>query len=188
MANTTDIRNGLCISYHNELYTVVYFQHVKPGKGSAFVKTKLRGVVNKKNIAVTFSAGENIDIVPTIKKPCQFLYKDDTYYHFMDLETFENCYVSEASIVNANLLADGATVDILFRADDHVPLTCALPPIVTLEVTNTSRGEKGNTATKATKDATLSTGAVIQVPLFINIGDKVNVDTSTCKYTSRATG
>lgn len=186
MANTTDIRNGTCISYNNALYTVTYFQHVKPGKGSAFVKTKLKGVVNKKNIAVTFNAGENIVVVRTMKKSCQFLYKDGDYYHFMDQATFETLPVPVGSVTNAAFLADGAMVDIVCREDTQVPLTCSLPPIITLEVTHTERGAKGNTATKATKPATLSTGATVQVPLFINIGERINIDTSTGQYSGRA--
>jgi elongation factor P len=185
MATTADIKNGLCIVYNNGLYMVTEFQHVKPGKGPAFVRTKLKNVKTGKVVDNTFSAGHKIETARVEKRPHQFLYKDDFGFHFMNSDTYEQVMVEESMIENADLIKDGQTADILFHAETEEALTCELPAYVELEITYTEPGIKGDTATNATKPATLETGAEIQVPLFINLGDKIKVDTRTRSYGER---
>lgn len=185
MATTADIKNGLCIVYNNGLYMVTEFQHVKPGKGPAFVRTKLKNVKTGKVVDNTFSAGHKIETARVEKRTHQFLYKDDFGFHFMNSDTYEQVMVEEAMIENADLIKDGQSVDILFHAETEEALTCELPAYVELEITYTEPGIKGDTATNATKPATLETGAEIQVPLFINLGDKIKVDTRTRSYGER---
>ena len=185
MATTADIRNGLHIKFNNDLYTVISFQHVKPGKGSAFVRTKLKCITTKRILDNTFNAGAKIFPLRIEQKNCQYLYKDSDYYYFMDQVSFETTPIPQSQVSYASFLKEGSQVTICFRADTDEPLTCELPVHVWLEVTHTDAGAKGNTATKATKPATLETGAVIQVPLFINIGDVVKVETSSGHYLGR---
>ena len=185
MATTADIKNGLCIVYNHGLYMVTEFQHVKPGKGPAFVRTKLKNVKTGKVVDNTFSAGHKIETARVEKRTHQFLYKDDFGLHFMNSETFEQVMIEEGMIENADLIKDGQTADILFHAETEEALTCELPAYVELEITYTEPGIKGDTATNATKPATLETGAEIQVPLFINLGDKIKVDTRTRSYGER---
>jgi len=185
MATTADIKNGLCIVYNNGLYMVTEFQHVKPGKGPAFVRTKLKNVKTGKVVDNTFSAGHKIETARVEKRPHQFLYKDDFGFHFMNSDTYEQVMIEESMIENADLIKDGQTADILFHAETEEVLTCELPAYVELEITYTEPGIKGDTATNATKPATLETGAEIQVPLFINLGDKIKVDTRTRSYGER---
>lgn len=185
MANTADIKNGLCIVYNHGLYMVTEFQHVKPGKGPAFVRTKLKNVKTGKVIDNTFSAGHKIETARVEKRAHQFLYKDDFGFHFMNSDTYEQVMVEESMMDNPDLIKDGQTADILFHAETEEVLTCELPAYVELEITYTEPGIKGDTATNATKPATLETGAEIQVPLFINLGDKIKVDTRTRSYGER---
>ncbi len=187
MATTADFRNGLCIEFNNDLYTIVQFQHVKPGKGPAFVRTKLKSLTTGKVIDNTFSAGHKVTVARIERRPYQFLYKDDMGYHFMHRETFEQVPIEEKLIPSADLLKEGQEVDIVFHAETETPLSVELPPYVELEVTYTEPGVKGDTAsTTATKPAELETGANIQVPLFINQGEKIRVDTRTRSYGERA--
>lgn len=185
MATTADFRNGLCIEYNNDLYSIIGFQHVKPGKGGAFVRTKLKSLTTGKVIENTFNAGVKVKTARVERRPHQFLYKDDTGYHFMDLNSFEQINLQEDFVENADLIKDGQEVDIVFHAENETPLSCDLPPFVELEVTYTEPGIKGDTATNATKSATMETGAEIQVPLFINQGEKIKVDTRTRAYSER---
>ncbi len=186
MATTADFRNGLCIEYNNDLYTIVQFQHVKPGKGPAFVRTKLKSLTTGKVIDNTFSAGHKVTVARIERRPYQFLYKDDMGYHFMHRETFEQVPIEEKLISSADLLKEGQEVDIVFHAETETPLSVELPPYVELEVTYTEPGVKGDTAsTTANKPAELETGATINVPLFINQGDKIRVDTRTRSYGER---
>ncbi len=187
MATTADFRNGLCIEFNNDLYTIVQFQHVKPGKGPAFVRTKLKSLTTGKVIDNTFPAGHKVTVARVERRPYQFLYKDDMGYHFMHLETFEQVPIDEKLIPSADLLKEGQEVEIVFHAETETPLSVELPPYVELEVTYTEPGVKGDTASStATKPAELETGATIQVPLFINQGDKIRVDTRTRSYGERA--
>jgi len=185
MATTADFRNGLCIEYNNGLYTIVEFQHVKPGKGAAFVRTKLKNLITGKVIENTFNSGVKVTTARVERRPHQFLYKDDIGYHFMDSNTFEQVSLQEDFIENADLLKDGQEVEILYHAETETPLSCDMPPFVELTITYAEPGIKGDTATNATKPATLETGAVIQVPLFINENEMIKVDTRTRSYSER---
>lgn len=185
MASTSDIRNGLCINYNNDIYKVIEFLHVKPGKGPAFVRTKLKSLTNGKVIDNTFPAGHKIDDVRVERRTYQFLYKEGEDFHFMNMETYEQIMLDAAMIENGDLLKDGENVEILFHATEERPLTIDLPQYVILEVTYTEPGERGNTATNVTKPATVETGAEIKVPIFINEGDKIKIDSSTRSYQER---
>lgn len=185
MATTSDFRNGLCINFNNDLYTIVEFQHVKPGKGSAFVRTKLKNIKTGKVIPNTFNAGVKIDIARVERRPFQFSYKDDLGYHFMNTETWEETVIQEELINAPQFLKDGQEAEIVFHADTETPLFCELPPFVTLTITYTEPGEKGNTATNTLKDSTVETGANVRIPLFINEGEVIKVDTRTGDYSER---
>lgn len=186
MANTSDIKNGLCMNYNHDVYSVVEFQHVKPGKGPAFVRTKLKSLTNGKVIDNTFPAGHKIDVVRVERRKYQFLYKDDAGFNFMDNETYEQVSIAPEMIDRPGLLKDGSEVDVLFDAQKDVPLTLEMPQYIILEVTYTEPGVRGNTANNVTKPATVESGAEIKVPIFINEGDKIKVDTATGSYVERA--
>ncbi len=188
MATTSDFRNGLCIEFNGDLWTIVEFQHVKPGKGPAFVRTKLKNVRSGKVVPNTFTSGVKINVQRIEKRPFQYLYNDGESFHFMNTETFEQIPVEKSIISAPDLLKEGDMVTIAFHAETESPIECEMPAYVTLEVTYTEPGEKGNTATNAFKDATLETGAVVKVPLFINIGDKIKVDTRSHSYSERVKG
>lgn len=186
MATTADFKNGMCMEFNGKLYTLVQFQHVKPGKGPAFVRTKLKNLETGKVIENTFSAGVKINQVRVERRPYQFLYKDDLGFHFMHQETFEQVSLQEDLVDNADLMKEGQYVEMMVHAEEERILTCELPPFVEMEVTYTEPGLKGDTASStALKAATIETGAVVQVPLFINIGDRIKVDTRTRVYAER---
>ena len=185
MATTADFRNGLCLEFNGDLYTIVEFQHVKPGKGPAFVRTKLRNLKTGRVIPNTFTAGVKIDIARVERRQYQYSYKDDLGYHFMNQETWEDIVIEEAMIPTPEFLLEGQTVEIVFHADTETPLTCDLPPFVELRITYTEPGERGNTATNTMKDATLETGAIVKIPLFVNSGEKIRIDTRTGDYSER---
>ena len=185
MASTADIRNGAVILHKNKRMKVIEFQHVKPGKGGAFVTTKLKDIQSGKIIDETFNAGHKLEFIRVEAKSMQFLYVDGENHIFMDNETFEQINVITKSIGNKkNFLTAGAVVDLLF--DDDEVLDVRLPSHVILEVLNTEPGFKGNTATGANKPATLETGYVLNVPLFIDEGDKLRIDTRTGEYVERS--
>ncbi len=186
MANTSDIRNGLCIEWNNDIYTIVEFQHVKPGKGNAFVRTKLKSLSTGKVLDNTFSAGHQIFPVRIERRKFQYLYKDDIGYHFMNTETYNQVSIPEELIDYPRFLKEGGEVDILYHAEKELPLNVELPQHLIVEITYTEPGVKGNTATNAQKPATTETGAKIRVPLFINQGDKVKIDVATGSYIERA--
>ncbi len=186
MATTADFKNGLCMMYNGDLYTIVQFQHVKPGKGGAFVRTKLKNIKTGKVIDNTFNAGVKIDTVRIERRPYQFLYKDDLGYHFMHMETFEQTSLSPDLIENQDLMKEGQNVEMMVHAETETPLSCELPPFIVLEVTYTEPGIRGDTSSStALKPATLETGAIIMVPLFVNQGDKIKVDTRDRSYSER---
>jgi elongation factor P len=185
MADTSDIRNGLCIEHNGKLFTVVEFLHVKPGKGPAFVRTKLKNIENGKVVDHTFSSGTKLKEVRIERRNYQFLYKDDMGYNFMNSETFEQIPIEEALIDSAELLKEGQEVEILFHAEEETPLQVDMPPFVEMEVTYAEPGVKGDTATNTLKPATIETGAQVMVPLFINEGDKIKIDTRTKAYAER---
>lgn len=186
MATTADFKNGLCLEFNNDLFTIVQFQHVKPGKGAAFVRTKLKSLTTGRVIENTFNSGVKVNIARIERRPYQFLYKDDMGYHFMNLENFEQIPIDENLISNAKLLKEGQEVEVVFHADTETALTCELPPFVIMEITYTEPGLKGDTASSsALKPATVETGAEINVPLFVNTGDKIKIDTRDNSYSER---
>jgi len=188
MANTSEIKNGLCIEFSNDIYKVVEFLHVKPGKGPAFVRTKLKSLTNGKVVDNTFPSSHKITVVRVERRKYQYLYKDDTGYNFMDNETYEQVSIQEEMLDNPDLMKEGSEVDILFHAAKEIPLTIDMPQYIVLEITSTEPGVKGNTATNATKPAKVETGATIKVPLFINEGDKIKIDTRSRSYMERSKG
>lgn len=186
MASTSDFKNGLCIEYNNDLFTIVQFQHVKPGKGPAFVRTKLKSLTTGKVIDNTFSSGVKINIARVERRPYQFLYTDDLGFHFMHRDTFEQLTIEPSLIDSPELMLEGQPVEIVYHTDSETALACDLPPFVVMEVTYTEPGVRGDTSsTNSLKPATIQTGATIQVPLFINEGDKIKVDTRTKSYSER---
>jgi len=186
MATTADFKNGLCFDFNGKPCSIVWFQHVKPGKGGAFVKVKMRNLDNGRILENTFTAGEKIDIIRIERRPYQFLYKDDTGFHFMHIETFEQIDLQDDMVDNADLMKEGQTVEMMFHADEERVLTCELPPFVEMEITYTEPAVKGDTAsTNAQKSATVETGATIMVPLFINQGERIKVDTRDRSYSER---
>jgi elongation factor P len=186
MATTSDFKNGLTIEYNDQLYTIVQFQHVKPGKGPAFVRTKLKNIKTGKVIDNTFTAGVKVNTVRVERRPYQYLYRDEVGFNFMHTETFEQVSIAPEMIENADLMKEGQIIEINFHAETETPLTAELPPFVELEVTQTIPGEKGNTASStALKPATVETGAEIMVPLFITAGEIIKVDTRDRSYSER---
>ena len=185
MATTQDFRNGLVIEYNNDLYTIVQFQHVKPGKGPAFVRTKLKNIKTGRVIDNTFSSGVKINVARVERRPYQYLYKDDIGYNFMHMETFEQISVPEHMIENPDLLLEGQNVEIVIHAETESIMSVDLPPFVVMEITYTEPGLRGDTATNTLKPATLETGATVMVPLFVNTGDKIKVDTRDKTYVER---
>jgi elongation factor P len=186
MATTTDIRKGICIEFNNDIYIVVDFQHVKPGKGNAFVRTKLKSLTSGKVVDNTFQSGHTIADVRVERRKFQFLYKDEMGYNFMNNETYEQVSVQEAMIENANLMKEGLEVEILMHAQLETPLSVELPQYVILEVTYTEPGLRGDTATNTLKLAKVETGAEVKVPLFIDVGEKIKIDSTTGNYIERA--
>ncbi|MGB6037680.1 MAG: elongation factor P [Cryomorphaceae bacterium] len=185
MANTSDIKNGLCIRHNDKLYFIIEFQHVKPGKGPAFVRTKLKSLENGKVVDHTFSAGHSIDPVRIENRPHQYLYQEENGYHFMHTDTFEQVFIEKHMVEQPEYLQEEMMVTIIFNADDETPLSVDLPSFIEAEVTYTEPGVKGDTATNTMKPATIDTGAEIRVPLFIDIGDKIKVDTRKGEYNER---
>ncbi|WP_025740361.1 elongation factor P [Aquimarina pacifica] len=185
MASTSDIRNGLCIKYNHDIYKIIEFLHVKPGKGPAFVRTKLKSVTTGKVIDNTFSAGHKIDDVRVETHKFQFLYPEGDTYHFMNTEDYNQITLEKTSLDAPGLLKEGEVVTIIINSEDQMPLSVEMPASVILEVTATEPGVKGNTATNATKPATVETGAEVMVPLFINEGDKIKVETEKGTYKER---
>ena len=185
MASTSDIRNGLCIKFNNDIYKIVEFLHVKPGKGPAFVRTKLKSVTSGKTLDNTFSAGHKIDVVRVETHTFQYLYNEGNDYHFMNNETFEQITLDKNILDAPELLKEGTNVMVQINTETESPLSVDMPASIVLEVTYTEPGVKGNTATNATKPATVETGAQVQVPLFVNQGDKLKIDTRTGEYLSR---
>lgn len=186
MASTSDIRNGMCLEFNGHLVTVVSFQHVKPGKGPAFVRTKLKNITTGKVIENTFSAGHKIQETRIERRAYQYLYKDDMGYNMMHLETYEQISISEDLINNIALLKEGEPVEVVVHADTETPLYCELAINVTMEVTYTEPGIRGDTSSSSSlKQATVESGATIMVPLFVNTGDKIRIDTRDSSYMER---
>lgn len=185
MATTADFRNGLVIEYNNDLCTIVQFQHVKPGKGPAFVRTKLKSLTTGKVLENTFNSGVKVNVARVERRPYQYLYKDDVGYYFMHNETYEQITVEEHMIEGSDLYKEGQNVEIVVHAETENILAVELPPFVVLEITYSEPGVKGDTATNTLKPAKVETGATIMVPLFVNEGDKIKVDTRDKSYYER---
>ena len=185
MASTSDIKNGLCIKHNHDIYKIIEFLHVKPGKGPAFVRTKLRSLTNGKVLDNTFSAGHKIDTVRVETQTFQFLYAEGDQFHFMNTESFEQITLEKKILDAPELLKEGTVVMLQINTETDLPLSVDMPPNIILEVTYSEPGVKGNTSTNATKSATVETGATINVPLFINEGDKIKIDTATGSYMER---
>lgn len=185
MVSTNNLKNGMTLVVDGRLMQVVEFQHVKPGKGGAFVRTKLRSVETGKVLDRTFRAGEDVAQAIVQKRELQFLYRDGPMFVLMDTDTFEQHQIPQEAIGDAqSWLREGDTISILDHEGRIVGVE--LPASVTLEVLQTEPGASGNTVQSATKPARLETGVEIQVPLFVDMGDKVKVDTRTGEYLSRA--
>ena len=185
LGTTAEIRNNAVLLHKGKRMKVLEFQHVKPGKGGAFVRTKLKDIQTGKIIDETFNAGARIEIIRVEVKSMQYLYNDGDVFIFMDNKTYDQITVSESTINRGkDFLVAGINVDLLF--DGQEILDIRIPAHVILQVTDTEPGFKGNTATGATKPATLETGFIIQVPLFVSSDDKIKIDTRTGQYIERA--
>ena len=185
MASTSDIKNGLCIKYNNDIYKIIEFLHVKPGKGPAFVRTKLRSLSNGKVLDNTFSAGHKIEEVRVETHSFQYLYAEGDQFHFMNVESYEQITLDKKTLDAPDLLKEGTIVMVQINTETDLPLSVDMPSSIVLEVTYAEPGVKGNTATNATKPAKVETGASVNVPLFINEGDKIKIDTATGSYIER---
>ncbi|MCQ2146829.1 MAG: elongation factor P [Bacteroidales bacterium] len=186
MATTADFKNGLYLNFNGKPCMIVWFQHVKPGKGPAFVKTKLRNLENGRILENTFTAGAKIETINVERRPYQFLYAEGDGFNFMHEETYEQIKLAKELVDNADLMKEGQHVEMMFVADEERCLTCELPTYVTLQVTYAEPAVKGNTAsTSALKEVTLETGAKIMVPLFIQQDEVITVNTTDRSYGQR---
>lgn len=182
--STADFRNGMCIEYNNKLCVIVEFQHVKPGKGGAFVRTKLRDIKTGRVVDYTFNAGTKFDSVRLETKKMQFLYSDGTDFNFMDMSTYDQLSIPAETVGSAvNWLKENDEATLMYAGDELISIE---PPMfVELEVTETEPGFKGDTATNTTKPATLETGVTIQVPTFVEIGDVLQIDSRDGRFVKR---
>jgi elongation factor P len=185
MASTSDFKNGMVIEFNNDLYTIVQFQHVKPGKGPAFVRTKLKNIKTGRVIDNTFSSGVKVNVARVERRPYQYLYKDDIGYYFMHRDTYEQIHVEEHVIDYPEFLIDGTTVEVVVHVDTENILSVELPQFVVMEVVYSEPGLRGDTATNTLKPAKVQTGTTIMVPLFVNTGDKIKIDTASKSYMER---
>lgn len=185
MADTSDFRNGLTLIWNDDLWSIVEFQHVKPGKGGAFVRTKLKNVRNGKVVDNTFRAGEKVEVARVERHPFQFLYEDDLGMHFMHNETYEQRSVPSDLVEGRDYLKEGELADALIYVETNETVKVEVPRHVELRVVETDPGLRGDTAQGGTKPARLESGAVINVPLFVNEGDLLRVDTLTGDYITR---
>jgi len=185
MATTSDIRNGLCLRHNNDIFKVIEFLHVKPGKGPAFVRTKMKSLSSGKVLDNTFPAGRKIEDIRVETRKYQFLYPEGDTFHFMNTDDYNQITLEKETLDAPGLLKEGEIVTVIFNTEDDMPLSVDMPASVILEISHTEPGVKGNTATNATKPATVETGASVNVPLFINEGDKIKVDTAKGAYLER---
>ena len=184
MANTSDFKNGLIIEHKNNLWKIIEFLHVKPGKGGAFVRSKLKNIRTGQVVDETFRAGEKIEIVRVVARVYTYLYKDNSNYVFMDQETFDQISLEEIHVkVVLDFLLENTEATIAFNGDD--PIEVRIPQHMNIKIIETDPGEKGNTAQGGSKPAVLESGVVIQVPLFLQIGDQIKVDTKEKRYIER---
>ena len=185
MVSTNNLKNGMTLKLDGQLWRVDYFQHVKPGKGGAFVRTTLKGVQTGKTIDKTFRAGEDVEQAILEKRPLQYLYREGDFYVFMDTEHFEQTPVPPEAIgAAASWIKEGDTIELVFHDGEVIDVN--IPASVELAVADTEPGLQGDRVSGATKSATLETGAVVSVPLFIEPGERIKVDTRSGEYISRA--
>lgn len=185
MATTSDISRGMIIKQDGSLYRIVEFGENKTARAAAKVWAKLKGVDNSRSIEVTWNSGETIYPVRVERKDFQFLYKDDTGYNFMNNETFEQITVQESVIDAPQFLKDGAEVSALINTETEMPMSVELPDKIVVQVTYSEPGMKGDTATRTLKPATVETGATVMVPLFVNEGELIRINTKTGDYVER---
>ncbi len=185
MATTADMRTGLIIKIDGSLYSVIEFGQNKTARAAAKVWAKLKGVENNRTIEQTWNSGETIFPVRVEKKPYQYLYKDDTGYNFMDQENFEQIVIAETLVDAPQFLKDGQEVNVLINTETDVPMSVEMPEKIVLQVTYSEPGVKGDTATRTLKAATVETGATVMVPLFVNEGELIRVNTKTGDYVER---
>jgi elongation factor P len=186
MATTADFRNGMCLDLEGQFYFIVEFLHVKPGKGPAFVRTKLKNVQTGRVIDKTFNSGVKVEEVRIERRPYQYLYQDDMGYNFMNNETFEQISIQKSVINGVDFLKEGEVVEVVTHAESETVLYADVATHVVLQITYTEPGIKGDTATNTLKPATVETGATVRVPLFIETGEKIKVDTRDGSYVERA--
>ncbi len=185
MINAQDIKNGTCIRMDGDLYFVIEFLHVKPGKGNTFMRTKLKNVVDGRVLERRFNIGEKLEDVRVERRPYQYLYADGGDDIFMNNETFEQIPISKELVTGAAYMKEGDTVEVVSDASTDTVLYAEMPVKTTLKITYTEPGLKGDTATNTLKPATVETGATVKVPLFINEGELIEVDTRTGDYVGR---
>ncbi|MET0198545.1 MULTISPECIES: elongation factor P [Nocardiaceae] len=184
MASTSDFKNGLVLSIENQLWSIIEFQHVKPGKGPAFVRTKLKNVLSGKVVDKTFNAGVKVDTATVDRRDMTYLYHDGSDFVFMDGDTFDQISISEATVgESSRFLLENMKVQV--ATHEGAPLYVELPVTVELEVKHTDPGLQGDRSTGGTKPATLETGAEVSVPLFVNTGDKLKIDSRDGNYLGR---
>lgn len=185
MATTAEIKNGLCIVWNHDIFQFVEFQHVKPGKGNAFVRCRMKSLKTGRVLEHTFPAGHEIETARVVRHPHQFLYSDETGYHFMNQETFDQIFVNGDMIENKDLLKEGDVCDVIIHEETNQILATELPNFVVLEVVQADPNVKGNSASNITKNCVVETGANIKVPLFVETGTKIKIDTRTREYMDR---
>ena len=185
MINSQDIKNGTCIRLDGKLYFCVEFLHVKPGKGNTIMRTKLKDVVSGRVLERRFNIGEKLEDVRVERRPYQFSYNEGEHYHFLNQETWDDLIINK-DLITGDFLKEGMVVEVVSDASTETVLFAELPVKVQLEVTYTEPGLKGDTATNTTKPATVETGATVRVPLFIETGEMIVVDTRDGSYIERA--
>ena len=185
MATTAEIRNGLCIEWNHDIFQFVEFQHVKPGKGNAFVRCRMKSFKTGRVLEHTFPSGHEIITARVMRKPHQFLYKDDQGFNFMDQETFEQITVDGKTIENNDLLKEGDVCDVVVHEENSQILSCELPNFVILKVVTADPNVKGNSASNVKKNCIVETGATIQVPMFVEADTVIKIDARTREYMDR---
>ena len=188
MVSAGDFRNGLTIEFEGNVYQVIEFQHVKPGKGAAFVRTKLKNVTTGRILDKTWNSGVRVQEVRIERRPYQFLYKDDMGCNLMNNETFEQVSINPDLINGVKFMKEGDELEVVVHAESETILYADMPTHVIMEVTYTEPGLKGDTATNTLKPAVVENGAEVRVPLFINAGDKIKIDTRDGSYVERVRG
>lgn len=183
--STSDFRTGMVIEVDDELYSITDYQHVKPGKGGAFIRTQIKGVVNEKSLEKTFRSGEKLTEVRVEHQPHQFIYTEGNLFYFMHQETYEQVPVSRENVKKEEFITEGQICTLVIDVDNQNVLYAEPPDHITAKVAKTDPGVRGDTAQGGSKPATLESGATVQVPLFINEGEEIKVDTRTSEYIER---